>query len=306
MGKKTYRLPSFILFVCLVMFISRSAISDSNNVVVNINCGAVIIDQTQINFESLAINVSTVQPKMQGFTNDKLIQFLANGLYQAYDKDEVTEYIPQSILNSFRPSQLRGFSASHGYQYVLFGRYYQDFNDQPILWRVLTVKSGNALLLSEYILDTRPFDTNSNAWETSDLRSWLNGDFNREAFSQTERNAILDGGSIGKVFILSDAELTNSSYGFNPNKYAEDSFRRASGSMYSYSNGLWNVADSDYTNYYARSAPNSTNVDLVTSRGKFSLAKITRNNVGIRPAVWVNISNLPFTNGDGGITYPFQ
>ena len=305
MMKQRNRKMIGILTLCCLLLIQEPVFATKAEFNIY-NYGPGIQYNTQTFIEKMVINIPSVQSGRQDYTNDELMQFLLNGTYQAYSKSDAENYIPDSILNSFSPNQLRGYSSSLGYQYVLFGRYYQDYIDQPILWRVLTVKNGNALLLSEYILDTRPFDSDSNVWETSDLRNWLNSEFYREAFSSAERGAILDGGSVGKVFILSDAELTNSSYGFNPNKNAQDPYRSASGSMYSYSNGLWNVTESDYTNYYDRTAPNSTNVELVTSSGKIMLAKITRDNVGIRPAVWVNVSKLSFTNGEGGISYPFQ
>lgn len=264
------------------------------------------INIIQAYFENLVFNSSTVQPIQNGYTNEDVVQIYVNNLYNAYDKEDAQEYLPTTILNSFNTSQLRGWSSSLGYQYVLFGRYYQDRLDQPILWRVLSVSNGDALLLSEYILDTRPFDNNSNVWENSDLKYWLNGTFYNNAFSQAEKNAILDNGSIGKVFILSSAELSNTAYGFQKSTEVRDSNRSASGSMYAFNNGLWVVQDSDYTNYFTRTKPNKTNVGLVTSSGKIMLAKIDRDNVGIRPAIWVDIDKLPFTNGDGGIAYPFQ
>jgi hypothetical protein len=306
MKKKRSKLLAGILTICCLMITQSVSCALNVSFGDNINNGSGTQNIAQTSIGSLIFNVSNVQPFQLGLTNEDLVQVFVNDKYFAYDKDQADDYIPQTILNSFKPSQLRGWSSSSGYQFVLLGRYIQDYVDQPILWRVLGVNNGKALLLSEYILDTRSFDDNSNVWETSDLRTWLNGDFYSDAFSQSERNAIVDNGKLGKVFILSDAELSNSAYGFNSNKYVEDTFRRASGSMYAYSNNLWNVADSDFTNYYVRSKPNDINVGLITSRGVLMDAKITRDNVGIRPAVWVNVNQLPFTNGDGGIAYPFQ
>ncbi|MBO4472601.1 MAG: hypothetical protein J5765_02200 [Clostridia bacterium] len=66
------------------------------------------------------------------------------------------------------------------------------FKIEPIRWRVLKEKDGKLLLLSEMILDFRPFDeggTNSYLW--SDLSDWLDDDFFYDAFSPTERRMIL-------------------------------------------------------------------------------------------------------------------
>lgn len=207
---------------------------------------------------------------------------------------------------TFDVSQLHGWRSGYGYQYVQFGRYRQDYADQPILWRILGIQNGRALLLSEYILDTLPFDADSNAWECSDLKAWLNGTFYWCAFSQTERYAIQYNGSVGRVFIPSDAELCKAEYGFQTNKYFKDPNRSAEGTAYAYSHNLWHPNSGSHSNYFARSNPNSTNVDLIASSGKMVLAKITRDNVGVRPAVWVDINWLPLSGGAGTMRDPFR
>lgn len=81
---------------------------------------------------------------------------------------------------------------------VLFGSYEQD-NDlsngkEEIEWLVLDSKDGKALLLSKYILDAKDayhekfvYDV---TWETCTLRSWLNNQFIRDAFSSEEQKMI--------------------------------------------------------------------------------------------------------------------
>lgn len=80
--------------------------------------------------------------------------------------------------------------------YITFGHYEQD-NDlkngpEPIEWVVLEVKGDKIFLLSRYILDALPFNTdlNGNAWNTSSLRAWLNNDFREIAFSEKEKQTI--------------------------------------------------------------------------------------------------------------------
>ncbi len=81
---------------------------------------------------------------------------------------------------------------------VVFGRYEQDIcktnGPDPIVWKVLDVQDGKALLLSKDVILGRPFngtgdDTN---WEYSALRQYLNGTFYREAFTEEERAQIVD------------------------------------------------------------------------------------------------------------------
>ncbi|MBR2274756.1 MAG: hypothetical protein IJ873_01640, partial [Lachnospiraceae bacterium] len=77
------------------------------------------------------------------------------------------------------------------------------FKYQPILWRVLAIDgieydNGNtiqaALLLSDKILDRKPFDEKGTGiWQESSIREWLNGDFERVVFdSEVSYNDILN------------------------------------------------------------------------------------------------------------------
>lgn len=78
-----------------------------------------------------------------------------------------------------------------------FGSYEQDAvkenGAEPIEWRVLDVADGKALLLSEYVLDDKPYNPGKQdiTWENCSLRTWLNVDFLNTAFSPAERTAIL-------------------------------------------------------------------------------------------------------------------
>lgn len=115
--------------------------------------------------------------------------------------------------------------------YVTFGNYEQD-NDvsdgtEPIKWQIVDISNGNALLVSNYILDNIEYnesegiygngDSESNPWAQSYVYSWLNKDFLQTAFSEDEKKHIVDttdysdtdeqgafiGEQIGSVFLLS-------------------------------------------------------------------------------------------------------
>ena len=85
------------------------------------------------------------------------------------------------------------------------------FACEPLLWRVLEVRDGTALLLSHAAIDCEPFQTDLRdvSWESCTLRSWLNGygaqsnasaadysgrgeSFLSMAFSADEQEAILE------------------------------------------------------------------------------------------------------------------
>lgn len=80
---------------------------------------------------------------------------------------------------------------------VTFGTYEQDGSNangkEDIMWIVLDVQNGDALLLSLYALDAHPYhNTTQNVrWESCELRSWLNHAFMNEAFTGMDQSRIL-------------------------------------------------------------------------------------------------------------------
>ena len=91
-------------------------------------------------------------------------------------------------------------------------------------WQVLDVQDGKALIITENIIETRPFNTESVAvtWETSSLRHYLNGVLLR-TFSQEEQRVIIEtrlsnpdnlwygtpsgNDTVDKIFLLSVGEV---------------------------------------------------------------------------------------------------
>lgn len=202
--------------------------------------------------------------------------------------------------------RLHGYDAvSEEYQYVYFGKFEQSREGQPILWRVLTVEGNDALLLSEKILTTMPFGF-SNEWEQSQIKKWLNAAFMMEAFSANERKAIYSSDTLGSVFILSQLELRNSEYGFSRKEEGNDKQRCAKGTTLAIEEGLFVNDDNQCSTYFTRTTPNSKNLMSVTSEGAFGVVKPGRDDIGVRPAMWVNLKEITFSEGDGTIQYPYQ
>lgn len=151
---------------------------------------------------------------------------------------------------------------------IYFGTYQQSsdgsggYNTDPIKWRVLENADGQLFLLSDQNLDVFQYHTDNESvtWETSTMRSWLNGydashntggdsgidytsdNFIGTAFSAKEQAAIADtevfnddnptygteGGNntTDQIFLLSIAEAQNSSY------FADNSSRIATNTAY--------------------------------------------------------------------------
>ena len=153
---------------------------------------------------------------------------------------------------------------------------YHYFKYEPIKWRVLNRNGNDALLLADIALDDQEYNTSYEAvtWESSSMRSWLNGygasvnqpktDYSRKnfinsAFTSTQRNAIkttnvVNNNNIGygtaggnntsdKVFLLSESEVYNTdtaaSYGFVKDDNTDDEARRSRCSTYAYAMGTW-------------------------------------------------------------------
>ncbi|MBR2572063.1 MAG: hypothetical protein IKE30_08045 [Clostridia bacterium] len=64
---------------------------------------------------------------------------------------------------------------------------------EPVTWRVLAEDGDKRLLISEYGLETKPYNnrTRNVTWAASTLRAWLNGKFLEESFSKEERMRIV-------------------------------------------------------------------------------------------------------------------
>jgi hypothetical protein len=73
---------------------------------------------------------------------------------------------------------------------ITFGKY----KGAPIVWRILDERDWQQLLLSEYCLDSKPYnnrDTNA-GWAGCSLRKWLNNEFFSQAFSASEKRRICE------------------------------------------------------------------------------------------------------------------
>lgn len=159
---------------------------------------------------------------------------------------------------------------------VYFGNYYQSdttgTTKDPIKWRVLSVDGDDAFLLADQNLDARPYNTSDKSvtWENCTLRSWLNGysassnventdyssgNFIDTAFTAAEQNAIkqtnvvnednpeygTEGGNdtMDQVYLLSIAEASNASYGFNSTFDTLSKTREAKNTSYAKEQGAW-------------------------------------------------------------------
>ena len=155
------------------------------------------------------------------------------------------------------------------------------FRCDPIVWRVLEVSDGMALLLADRGLDCVPYHGQyvDALWENADLRRWLNGtgpegdgdspcggkSFLEMAFTEQERQALAvsavpnasnyyfgtacGSGTHDRVFLLSEEEVFSSDravkYGFRPSDAVGDFGRRMTPTAYAVARGAWQSAQAE-------------------------------------------------------------
>jgi len=188
----------------------------------------------------------------------------------------------------------------------LFGRYEQEDDKskgkKPIEWQVLAVENNQALVISKYGLDMKPYNEKfiSATWETCTLRNWLNNDFWNSAFSNAEKNSILqvlnrnprnlkygtNGGNLttDRIFLLSIDER---------NKYFNtvESWQCIA-TTYAKANGAYVDKDNSYSWWWLRSPGYGSKCAVcVDTDGYAAVNGKNVNYVGIvvRPAFWLSL-----------------
>ncbi len=238
--------------------------------------------------------------------NSRIIQINANSVnYNTENEKAATTPTPTPTQAPTATVQLHG-PQNGVYQYVQLGQYaQQDRFPEGILWRVLSCRNDRALLLSEYVLDARPFDAGSADWGGSQLRSWLNSDFYSSAFGNDPNHSAILYSDGDLVFLPSLGDYTDPAYGFRAQSSTADMARAAQGTRYAVTNGLYVQGDGGCS-YYMCTAIDSTTVYQVRSSGKIGAAKCDRDNVGVRPAIWIDLKQAVLDMGSGTWNDPFR
>lgn len=188
---------------------------------------------------------------------------------------------------------------------IQFGTYEQEETNEPIVWTVLEIKDGKALLISDKIIDCKSVTDERKAvtWDVCYLREWLNGEFIDKAFTKEEQQIIAEvevinspkslyGTDCGsntkdKVYILSPEECL----AYFPDK---DS-RGCVATTYAANAGCWVAPDgvtAGLSHWWLRSS-GKTNFyqTLVYAGGDILLngLNVTDPDTGVRPVLWIEI-----------------
>ena len=201
--------------------------------------------------------------------------------------------------------KLRGYQES--WQYVSLGTYPQETGGgkTPILWRVLSVENGTALLLSDRVLETAAMETGTSftGFTGSSLQTFLNGAFASEAFTANELAAISQYGTQGKVFLLAKEDVQNPALGF-----ANDAARQCQGTAYALAKGL-HASTSGSGWWWLNTKGTGDNCQaIVYYNGAVYSPGLRFDDVqtGVRPAIRLKLDTLFFTKGTGTQTDPFR
>lgn len=223
---------------------------------------------------------------------------------------------------------------------IYFGTYRQSsngsggYNTDPVKWRVLANENGKLFLISDQNLDVFEYHTENEdvTWETSTMRSWLNGlaankgdgeeaidysddNFLDTAFSAGEQEAIAEtevvnddnprygteGGNntVDKIFLLSLDEARNTGY------FADDNSRISTNTAYVADGGKINISrrDAGTADYWYLRSPalRSYNVSRVYDNGNVDdFGAYVSNSSTVRPAFNLDLSSVLFTSAAAG------
>ncbi len=218
--------------------------------------------------------------------------------------------------------EIRGYIKGKGYQYVTLGEYPYDAEGtvRPVLWRVLSVDDGAALLHMDSIIDVKQiiFETDPkiiqkhefrriSSYTESDLFPWINSEMLDTLMGNDPlRAALIEDPEYGMLRPLTRDECLNPAYGFSPNPWGDEinahPERQAVSTPYARSKGLYVESANGKSAWWCISIKNPTDYKfgLVGHNGHISWGAYTNIKVsGLRLAVRLDLNRVRITGGDG-------
>ena len=223
----------------------------------------------------------------------------------------MTAYRPNNFDSTFT-QQTNGYSVNTVYW----------FKYDAIEWTILEENGGKALIFCNMIIDSQEFDSeNDNSYAESTIRAWLNETFYDTAFNELQKGVIVetlvdnDGISTGynpprfpsedtndKIFLLSRADVKNTSYGFTNSGETTDSARQKKATDYAKIQGASTSTKDGAPNswwWWTRTAapkPNTTVANdigncahRISANGTITTGNADTTTGGVVPAMWIYI-----------------
>lgn len=240
-------------------------------------------------------------------TDDDSYVFFGSYPQTGYSQDEIPEYVVKASFDE------NGYAKIYGSEYVRIrdnGEYVY-YMYEPVRWWILEEEDGELTLFSDKILDARSYaDTLRDAtWDTSDLRTWLNGEFYNTCFCDAQKEHLLlhtTEPALNYFFeftagvetedylgLMSSVLLANGRYCFKEHNSDEDNIRRkTTGTEYAIARGLF-VNDEGYGEYWTNTSANvAHNSTVVITEDGFILMEsggetVNKSDVGVRPFITV-------------------
>ncbi len=194
---------------------------------------------------------------------------------------------------------------------VLFGTYptSSSAKEEPISWTVVSMEGNKALLIADHVIDVYNLNWNSQTWDKSSLRHWLNDDFVKTAFSDGEIGALIETEvsadqnpffdsepgerTLDKVFCPSIVELNR--------LIPEQKERMRLPTDYAMKQGVWRDANG-MAYWWTRSpGPKGCGAASVTSEGGYDYdVSYDGFGYGVCPMILIDTSNNLFSAGNSG------
>ena len=244
-------------------------------------------------------------------------------------------FMPQALAEAGLRGYDKSYPKAERYQYVLLGDYpyEKDGAAKPVLWQVLGVNNGEALLFSDIILDTQQVmycdnekDSNNhdfrrmNDFSESDLCAWMNSTMLETLLGNDPMLGALVETHYGRLYPLTDEQMLTPAYGYSKARYDDvNGFpeRRATASPYAKSIVLFptwgkqlyidhSYGTSPYWVIGFRTQGTACYfLQLCGYDGHLSYGSYSRTGVGVRPALTLDLTRCRIASGSGTREDPF-
>lgn len=223
--------------------------------------------------------------------------------------------------------------------------YEEDGTEAPLLWRILYREGDTLTLFTEYLIDTHQvFEienykdavkkhkfSKTTVFEETDLFKWVNGEMTQTIMKNQDFSPAVIEAEGGLFHIMDYMELRRTEYGFPNSRYgntAENSWehptplaknRKAWGTPYAQAKVIYPDWSKETKHYkliqygsYGNSSPYWT-ADLrpdlggmVGANGHLSVHGKGDVQIGVRPAMMLDLTKLELTGGQGTLEDPWR